>query len=219
MTQSVHEFVAEYEFRGDTDYAPNDHEKALIEDALHGFLATKEEEHNDKIEGLQADLEDAVAVAFKRGAVRWTFYNYPKQYSSMVSALSAVSSDVSEVDSLLEAYFEASYNQGFEGRKKDNEAGEVDVTLQMIRLHVGNLIAERDLYRSKVSARALSDKALGEDLAAMEAIVKSVNDEENVGRFPEWVDERMDEIIHEQKRRKMEAELVAHTRAAPKPKS
>lgn len=35
---SVHEYVERYEFRGDQDYTPNDHEKALIEDAINGYV-------------------------------------------------------------------------------------------------------------------------------------------------------------------------------------
>jgi len=34
----------------------------------------------DKIEGLEADLFEAVKVAFRRGAVEWTRLNYPKWY-------------------------------------------------------------------------------------------------------------------------------------------
>ncbi len=37
----------------------------------------------DKIEGLEADLESAVEVAFKRGAVDWVRLNYPKMYDSL----------------------------------------------------------------------------------------------------------------------------------------
>lgn len=39
-----------------------------------------EEELNDKIEGLEADLESAVEVAFKHGATEWTRLNYPALY-------------------------------------------------------------------------------------------------------------------------------------------
>lgn len=35
----VRPFVENYEFRGDSDYTPNDDEKALLEDALHGFIS------------------------------------------------------------------------------------------------------------------------------------------------------------------------------------
>ena len=42
-TMTVSEFVNEYEFRGDADYTPNDHEKTLIEDAIHGWIASQEE--------------------------------------------------------------------------------------------------------------------------------------------------------------------------------
>lgn len=42
-----------------------------------GCLAT---EAIDKIEGLEADLEDAVKTAFDRGATEWCKLNYPDLY-------------------------------------------------------------------------------------------------------------------------------------------
>jgi hypothetical protein len=39
----------------------------------------------DKIEGLDADLESAVEVAFKRGATDWTRLNYPAQYKRLMA--------------------------------------------------------------------------------------------------------------------------------------
>lgn len=36
---SVNEYVDGYEFRGEQDYTPNDHEKTIIEDAICGYLA------------------------------------------------------------------------------------------------------------------------------------------------------------------------------------
>lgn len=35
----------------------------------------------DKIEGLEADLENAVETAFKRGAIEWTRLNYPTLFA------------------------------------------------------------------------------------------------------------------------------------------
>ena len=35
---------------------------------------------NDKIEGLEADLDSAVEVCFKRGATEWVRLNYPEHY-------------------------------------------------------------------------------------------------------------------------------------------
>lgn len=46
----------------------------------HRTLYT-EEEYNDKVEGLTADLEMAVLTAYKRGATEWTRLNYPDWYS------------------------------------------------------------------------------------------------------------------------------------------
>lgn len=37
----------------------------------------------DKIDGLTADLENAVETAFKRGATEWTRLNYPDQYARL----------------------------------------------------------------------------------------------------------------------------------------
>jgi len=37
----------------------------------------------DKVEGLTADIESAVEVAFKRGATDWTRLNYPTQYEAL----------------------------------------------------------------------------------------------------------------------------------------
>lgn len=37
----VFDYVKEYEFRGDgEDYTPSEHERAMIEDAINGFLAS-----------------------------------------------------------------------------------------------------------------------------------------------------------------------------------
>lgn len=45
----------------------------------------KVEELTDKVDGLECDLESAVEVAFKRGAVDWTWKNYPKLYGRFVT--------------------------------------------------------------------------------------------------------------------------------------
>lgn len=37
----------------------------------------------DKIEGLETELDLAVEVAFKRGAVEWTRLNFPKIYKRL----------------------------------------------------------------------------------------------------------------------------------------
>jgi len=41
---NVAEYVHDYEFRGDTDYRPTEAERILIEDAIHGYIASIEEE-------------------------------------------------------------------------------------------------------------------------------------------------------------------------------
>jgi hypothetical protein len=46
-----------------------------------GGLVLRMNEAADKIEGLEADLENAVETAFKRGATEWTLMNYPDLYA------------------------------------------------------------------------------------------------------------------------------------------
>ncbi|MBB3411176.1 hypothetical protein FHT87_005129 [Rhizobium sp. BK316] len=41
------------------------------------------EEAIDKIEGLEADLDSAVEVAYKRGATEWVRLNYPAKYAKL----------------------------------------------------------------------------------------------------------------------------------------
>jgi hypothetical protein len=40
----------------------------------------------DKIEGLEADIDNAVETAFKRGATEWTRLNYPEHYKRLTAA-------------------------------------------------------------------------------------------------------------------------------------
>lgn len=39
------------------------------------------DELQDKIDGLESDLDSAVEVAYRRGAEDWVRLNYPKQYA------------------------------------------------------------------------------------------------------------------------------------------
>lgn len=52
------------------------------QDALMSVIAralmAERERWQDKVEGLECDLESAVEVAFNRGATEWTRLNYPK---------------------------------------------------------------------------------------------------------------------------------------------
>jgi hypothetical protein len=48
-------------------------------------LAEDAEQKADKIEGLEADLDSAVEVAFKRGAEEWVRLNYPKHYERLAA--------------------------------------------------------------------------------------------------------------------------------------
>jgi hypothetical protein len=40
----------------------------------------------DKIDGLEADLDSAVEVAWRRGAIDWVRMNYPKHYERLTTA-------------------------------------------------------------------------------------------------------------------------------------
>jgi hypothetical protein len=57
------------------------HDKAVYATKPRDLLT----EAADKIEGLEADLQAAVEVAFRRGALDWTRLNYPKIYERMMS--------------------------------------------------------------------------------------------------------------------------------------
>jgi len=40
-------------------------------------LAAENERYRDKIEALECELDEAVEVAYKRGAIEWTKLNFP----------------------------------------------------------------------------------------------------------------------------------------------
>lgn len=44
------------------------------------------EEAADRLEGLNADLDSAVEVAFKRGATEWVRLNYPEHFKRLSTA-------------------------------------------------------------------------------------------------------------------------------------
>ena len=46
-------------------------------------LNAERERWQDKIDGLSADLDNAVETAFKRGATEWTRLNYPEQFARL----------------------------------------------------------------------------------------------------------------------------------------
>ena len=46
---NVHEYVDDYEYRGDQDYKPNEHERALLEDAICGAIAEIEAIHHNAL--------------------------------------------------------------------------------------------------------------------------------------------------------------------------
>ncbi|NTG01832.1 hypothetical protein G6L30_17075 [Agrobacterium rhizogenes] len=47
----------------------------------------------DKIEGLEADLDSAIEVAYRRGATEWVRLNYPIHYARLVDAGRAALAD------------------------------------------------------------------------------------------------------------------------------
>jgi hypothetical protein len=49
--QTVAEYVADYEFRGETDYSPTLDERAMIEDAINGFICEQEQARTPAPEG------------------------------------------------------------------------------------------------------------------------------------------------------------------------
>jgi hypothetical protein len=50
----------------------------------------------DKIEGLEADLDSAIEVAYRRGATEWVRLNYPIHYARLVAAGRAALSEAQE---------------------------------------------------------------------------------------------------------------------------
>ena len=61
---------------------------AYVAAALNALpeLLDRLEKAEDKIEGLQADLDNAVETAFVRGAKEWTRLNYPDRYRLLSAA-------------------------------------------------------------------------------------------------------------------------------------
>lgn len=72
--------------------------------------------------------------------------------------------------------------------------------------------------RNKVAARALTDRQLSDEIAAVDAAC-SGGFGEGGGSPGEWWYERADELEHERKRREIEAQLAAHNATALKEKS
>ena len=48
-----------------------------------GYAGWEVDDLLDKIEGLEAELEQAVIVAYKRGATEWTRLNYPELFDRL----------------------------------------------------------------------------------------------------------------------------------------
>ena len=55
---------------------------ACSPDAILALYAERDEAR-DKAEGLEADLDEAVRIAFKYGAKTWVQMNYPAQYATL----------------------------------------------------------------------------------------------------------------------------------------
>lgn len=84
--------------------------------------------------------------------------------------------------------------------------------------HAVDQNAELVRLRNKVPARALTDRQLSDEIAAVDAVC-SQGFGEGSGSPGEWWCERADELEYERKRREIEAQLVAHNAAALKEKS
>lgn len=56
-----------------------------LTDLAKSLTAAQEENERlrDKVDGLEADLQNAVETAFKRGATEWARLNYPKLYAAL----------------------------------------------------------------------------------------------------------------------------------------
>ena len=58
----------------------------MLAKAIHDAVAVEMERWQDKVDGLQADLDSAVDTAFHRGAIEWTRLNYPNRYAQLAAA-------------------------------------------------------------------------------------------------------------------------------------
>lgn len=63
---------------------------ALYTSSTHGEI----EQLQDKIEGLQSDLDNAIEVAVSRGAVEWARLNYPEHYALSLPLVTPVPDEV-----------------------------------------------------------------------------------------------------------------------------
>jgi BMFP domain-containing protein YqiC len=70
--------VAELEYALETETGTRKDQDRRLE-AAEARVA----ELTDKVEGLEADLDSAVEVAFWHGATEWTRLNYPKQFAAL----------------------------------------------------------------------------------------------------------------------------------------
>jgi hypothetical protein len=75
MTDRVADYVDNYEFRGDDgDYAPNDSERVLLEDALNGFVVDHAPSWRP-IEGAPTDGTDVIVFVEKSGEQFVAYYD------------------------------------------------------------------------------------------------------------------------------------------------
>lgn len=61
-------------------------------DNLHTALAIEVDQLLDKVDGLSSDLDSAVEVAYRRGAVDWVRQNYPAHFERLSAGLVTASS-------------------------------------------------------------------------------------------------------------------------------
>lgn len=69
-----------------TSYVADNHLIVDIKRQLADARKALTELQEDKVEGLEADLDNAIETAFKRGAVEWTKLNYPEHYKRLSSS-------------------------------------------------------------------------------------------------------------------------------------
>jgi hypothetical protein len=83
----VHQYVSDYEFRADQDYKPNEHEQAILEDAINGVisgieaaLAPAEKAGDDPLDDLVARFSAALLAKLKDAREKYGYADEGWQY-------------------------------------------------------------------------------------------------------------------------------------------
>lgn len=58
---------------------------AAIAKAIHDAVMAERERWEDKVDGLESDLDNAVETAFDRGAKEWTRLNFPARFARLTA--------------------------------------------------------------------------------------------------------------------------------------